>query len=172
MCQSTLGSWKTKGTLHGRALTVLVLQGDGAPCQRLGRALEVLEGFMPSFSGNRENIPTLYSPSFFPSFPRNIRVLQTPAARTPGNQWLYPKLMDKARKAWIHIDLTPFYPKTSLWEGFFMVSGFYCLFGSALLLWAAGKAGISRDRHLDPIPAKPFGTRCWINVNRKALGII
>lgn len=50
-----------------------------------------------------------------------------------------------------------------------MVFDFYCLFGSDLLLWAAGKAGISRDRHLDPIPAKPCGT---INANRKTLGII
>lgn len=55
-------------------LTVLLLQADGAPCQRLG-TLEVLEGFMPSLSGNRENIPTLHSPSFFPSFPRNVPVL-------------------------------------------------------------------------------------------------
>lgn len=70
MCQSPLGSWKTKGMLHGRALTVLLLQEDGAPCQRLGRDLGVLEGFMPSLSGNRENIPTLHSPSFFPIFPK------------------------------------------------------------------------------------------------------
>lgn len=61
---------KPKEWLHGRALTVLLLQEDGAPCQRLGRALEVLEGFMPSLSGNRENIPALHSPSFFPIFPK------------------------------------------------------------------------------------------------------
>lgn len=119
MCQSPLGSWKTKGTLYGRALTVLLLQADGAPCQRLGRALEVLEGFMPSLSGNRENIPTLHSPSFFPSFPRNVPVLQTSAVGTPRNQWLHPKLMDEARKTWKHIDLTPFCPNTSLWEVYF-----------------------------------------------------
>lgn len=144
----------------------------GAPCQSLG-ALEMLEEFMPSPSGKRENIPTLPSPSFFPSFPRNIPVLQTSAERTPRNQWLHPKLMDKARKTWIHVDLTPFCPKTSLWDFFFfIVCGFYCPFGSALLLWAAGTAGISRDRHQEPIPAKHFGTKHWINIDRKTPGII
>lgn len=83
--------------------------------------------------------------------------------------WLHPKLMDKARKIWVHRFNTILPQNISLGIFFY---GFYHLFGSGLLLWVAGKAGISRDRHLDPISAKPCGTRCWINVNRKTLGII
>lgn len=54
-----------------------------------------------------------------------------------------------------------------------IIFNLYCLFGSALLLKALRRgivpptAEITRDRLLNPIPTKHFGTRCWITVLKK-----
>lgn len=79
------------------------------------------DSFPASFRTGRTSLPCTALPSSHLS--QGTSLFYKHQLQTPGNQWLHPKLMDKARKTWMHIDLTPFCPKTSLWEVFlwFMV---------------------------------------------------